>query len=354
MKKLSLAILAIITLISCSEEHPKEYITISGKIENNKDSILKIRQRRNIIKKIKINKDGTFKDTLKVEKSGVYFAETKLRNRFPIHLANGYNLKLTGDSENFKESLKYEGKGAESNKYIVSQIQYSLNTLGKNPMELFALNKEQFDSKISSIEKGLDSVLNLYKKMDTTLLAESLKQNKQMLTFFKKGYEKQHSVALAQAEAKKKTAKGMVSPKFMNYQNFKGGKTSLDNLKGKYVYIDMWATWCGPCKAEIPALQQLEKDYHGKNIEFVSISIDNERTAGSWEKAEKKWKKMVTDMNLTGIQLYAAKDIDFISAYQINSIPRFLLIDPKGNIVDANAPRPSDKKVRDLFSGLGI
>ena len=106
--------------------------------------------------------------------------------------------------------------------------------------------------------------------------------------------------------------------------------------------------------AEIPALQKLEKDFHGKNIQFVSISIDNERTAGTWEKAEKKWKKMVADKNLSGIQLYAGKDIDFVTAYQINTIPRFLLIDPKGNIVDANAPRPSDLQIRDLFSELGI
>ncbi|MFK8059036.1 MAG: TlpA family protein disulfide reductase [Polaribacter sp.] len=72
----------------------------------------------------------------------------------------------------------------------------------------------------------------------------------------------------------KALASGSPSPKFNGYENNAGGKTSLEDLKGKYVYIDVWATWCGPCIAEIPSLKKVEKDFHNKNIEFVSISID--------------------------------------------------------------------------------
>ena len=48
-------------------------------------------------------------------------------------------------------------------------------------------------------------------------------------------------------------------------------ETKLEDLRGKYVYIDVWATWCGPCRGEIPYLQKVEEKYKGKNIEFVSI-----------------------------------------------------------------------------------
>jgi len=144
-------------------------------------------------------------------------------------------------------------------------------------------------------------------------------------------------------------SKGKPSPKFVDYENFDGSKTSLDDLKGKYVYIDVWATWCGPCKAEIPYLQKVEKEYHNKNIQFVSLSLDK-------QKDKDKWKQMIKDKELTGIQLIAPDDFksDFPKGYMINAIPQFILLDPDGNIVAKNAPRPSDDKLIELFDSLSI
>ena len=146
----------------------------------------------------------------------------------------------------------------------------------------------------------------------------------------------------------KTLAKGQPSPTF-NYENYKGGNTTLADLAGKYVYIDVWATWCGPCIAEIPALKIVEKNYHGKNIQFVSISIDQ-------MKDHEKWKKMVIEKELGGIQLFADNDwkSQFVTDYGIEGIPRFILIDPDGKIVTANAHRPSNDRLITLFNELGI
>nr|WP_320120420.1 TlpA disulfide reductase family protein [uncultured Marinifilum sp.] len=141
-----------------------------------------------------------------------------------------------------------------------------------------------------------------------------------------------------------KLDKGMPSPKFVDYENCAGGTSSLDDFKGKYVYIDVWATWCGPCRGEIPHLQKVEHKYHGKNIEFVSISVDQDKD---------KWKKMVTDKELGGVQLIAS-DKQFTDAYAITGIPRFILIDPAGKIVSKSAPRPSNPELITLFNELGI
>lgn len=145
-------------------------------------------------------------------------------------------------------------------------------------------------------------------------------------------------------EKVKLLTKGNASPKF-DYADINGKKVALDDLKGKLVYVDVWAQWCGPCKREIPFLKVLEKEYHDEPIEFVSISVDK-------EKDKQKWLDMVADKELKGIQLIADKDFksDFIQNYAIDGIPRFILIDKEGNIVSADAPRPSTgEKIRTLI-----
>ncbi|MFQ3296847.1 MAG: thiol-disulfide isomerase/thioredoxin [Patiriisocius sp.] len=147
----------------------------------------------------------------------------------------------------------------------------------------------------------------------------------------------------------KSLAKGSPSPSFTAYEDNAGGTKSLEDLKGKYVYIDVWATWCGPCIAEIPSLKKVEKAFHGKNIQFLSISIDT-------DKDHDKWKKMIIDKELSGMQLMADNNWEsqFVADFMIKGIPRFILIDPNGNILDANAPRPSDKKLVATLNGLNL
>ncbi|MFA4871080.1 MAG: TlpA disulfide reductase family protein [Pedobacter sp.] len=144
----------------------------------------------------------------------------------------------------------------------------------------------------------------------------------------------------------KNMAENAMSPDF-NYTDVDGKSVSLKSLRGKYVYIDVWATWCGPCKAEIPFLAKVEYDYKDKNIHFVSLSVDQ-------IKDKAKWVKYVKDNKLGGIQIMADKDFnsDFVKKYNINSIPRFLLIDPAGKIVSGDAKRPSDPQLRKQFDTL--
>jgi thiol-disulfide isomerase/thioredoxin len=147
----------------------------------------------------------------------------------------------------------------------------------------------------------------------------------------------------------KRVASASPAPKFTGYENFAGGTSSLDDFKGKYLFIDVWATWCGPCVYQFPFLDTIEKAYHGKNIRFVALSIDKPRDRD-------KWQAYVRENKLEGIQLLAddAFESAFIQAFNIRSIPRFLLIDPKGNIVTNNAPRPSDPELKQLLNSLPL
>ncbi|MCK9303844.1 MAG: TlpA disulfide reductase family protein [Bacteroidales bacterium] len=144
----------------------------------------------------------------------------------------------------------------------------------------------------------------------------------------------------------KRMTSNALSPDF-NYTDVNGKPVSLTDLRGKYVYIDVWATWCTPCKAEIPFLTKLEEDYHGKNIYFVSLSVDK-------EKDKLEWISYVKEHNLQGIQLIADKDFssEFIKKFNINSIPRFILIDPQGRIISGDAKRPSNPELRKELDAL--
>ncbi|WP_372795616.1 TlpA family protein disulfide reductase, partial [Lutibacter sp.] len=202
--------------------------------------------------------------------------------------------------------------------------------------------QEAFDQKNSSIVAKFDELLKSTQNLDSTFSAQQSKQLEGLSQYLSGTYQEKTYL-------KTILGKGMESPKFVDYENFKGGTTSLDDLKGKYVYVDVWATWCGPCKAEIPFLKEVEKAYHDKNIEFVSISVDV-------AKDHDKWKEMVEEKELGGIQIFANSDwkSEFVQAYKINGIPRFILIDPAGNIVSADAPRPSSEGLIALFNELKI
>ena len=139
-----------------------------------------------------------------------------------------------------------------------------------------------------------------------------------------------------------KIAKGQPSPSF-KYLDINGKEVSLADLAGKYVYIDVWATWCGPCRGELPHLKELEHQFKGKNIHFVSISCDQDKAA---------WEKMVKEEKLEGIQLHYGNSQDFMNAYMINGIPRFILLDREGKIIAAEMTRPSNKKTAETLKAL--
>lgn len=124
----------------------------------------------------------------------------------------------------------------------------------------------------------------------------------------------------------------------------KDGKAyGLDHFKGKMLLIDCWASWCGPCRGQIPALKSLEEKYKGKDINFVSVSLDN---------SKKAWLKAVDEEDLHGYVLHApgAFKNEFAKHYGINSIPRFLLIDANGNVINADMPKPSEEEaVRNII-----
>lgn len=330
MKKV-LLIASIIGFSFLSVAQTNNFVSFKAEIANKNTDFITIRDNKKVYKKIQVNQDGFFKDTLNV-KEGFYQMYDGVEYT-DLYLKNGYELNLKMDAQKFDESIIYSGVGANENNYLAqATIEESKTDYDK----IFALKETEF---IAQVEEKCKS--DLAKLESSNLDPAFIDLQKKKIEGTKIGMKQYY----AEAQKKQQLNNSISAP--FDYLNFKGGKTKLSDFKGKYVYIDVWATWCGPCRAEIPFLKKVEEKYEGKNIAFVSISVDVQKDL-------EKWKKFVAEKQLGGVQLFADKDwnSDFMKSYSIDSIPRFILIDPTGKIVSADAARPSSPKLQEQLDTL--
>ncbi len=135
---------------------------------------------------------------------------------------------------------------------------------------------------------------------------------------------------------------GKRSPGF-RAADVEGKEYALADFRGKYVYIDMWATWCAPCKREMPYLKALEEEFKDAEIVFLGLSVDKDKEA---------WENMVRQGELTGVQLYLGPGSRFQEGYRVEGIPRFILLDKEGVIISNDMSRPSAKETAETLRNL--
>jgi thiol-disulfide isomerase/thioredoxin len=151
--------------------------------------------------------------------------------------------------------------------------------------------------------------------------------------------------SLAAKASEKKTEK-TVTKTSSNYPvlfNQEGKEVYIDQFKGKVVYIDFWASWCGPCRQQFPFSKKLHDSMSKKELDkivFLYISIDDN---------EATWKKAIEQNNLQGINAISRGgwSSEVCKFFNITSIPRYMILNKSGKVVEQDAKRPSDETLKD-------
>jgi thiol-disulfide isomerase/thioredoxin len=159
-------------------------------------------------------------------------------------------------------------------------------------------------------------------------------------------YVQQHcGSALAAKAAEKKSEKTITkeSSAYPVLLNAEGKEVYIDQFKGKVVYIDFWASWCGPCRGQFPFSKKLHASMSKKELEkivFLYISIDDN---------EEHWKKAIEQNALEGIHGLSKGgwSSEVCKFFNISSIPRYMILNKSGKIVEQDAKRPSDESLRE-------
>ena len=233
-------------------------------------------------------------------------------------------------------------------------LQYYINVKTRNILAIMDSSESKLPHDYSNATlKVIDEIKN--KKLKEYLVFENTKSKLEFegadnFEMQKEYFLKNNSDSLYAREIRKiytnklLLASGKEAPGF-TCADINGSNFSLKDFKGKYVYLDFWATWCGPCRQENPSYLKLQSDYKGKDIVFISISIDEEKES---------WEKFVKESPSDGLSLITTGGIEsnVAKAYQINGIPTFVLIDRAGKIINSQAPRPSDKELRKTLNTL--
>ena len=359
MKKLSLILMAIYLFISCSNE---KTFKISGTLTDfgNPDGTTMIYLKTKAVTGDVINidstliaKDGTFALKGKSTETDLYFLADK-DNVFgiAIFVDPADNIVVTGSAKDY-QNIKIEGSKTHKlyDEFLAtiapmqeeqSLIYYSYTNYMQDPSiseeELEKIG-EELNASYEKLNDDIDlatadfikansntpvAAFLVYKNASTLNTSAEIEEQLQWLD----PEMKNKFITLTQdiMERVKQTEVGSVLPN-IDLPNAGGEQISLESLRGKYVLVDFWATWCGPCMMELPNLQKTYQKYHEKGFEVYSVSLDHSKD---------EWLEGIVT---NGIEWICVKDLEgspTAKQLAIKYIPTTFLLNPDGVIVAFN------------------
>ena len=378
MKKVSIQIvLVIITsmlLLSCKKEAGWE-VTISGKVriplQNGNIELENLKQGTTGVKEqIVLEKDNTYKKKIRITQPG-YYRLSFYGRQFVTFILNRSDLEINVDGND--PAGFYEVKGSPDHDLIV-KVQEVMNNVQSSPdmiklEEEFALASSNQDvGRITELQseylkivgKGHDIVAGMLKDQPASLAVINLLQQNNLLDRDKyldlyistsdklKKEWPDYDVAkqfIEMVDKMKVTAIGQISPE-IEMPNPEGQIIKLSSLRGKYVLVDFWAKWCGPCRKENPNVVRAYQKYKDKGFEVFGVSLDRNK---------EDWVQAINEDGLIWTQVSDLKYFDSKAAidFNISAIPFSILLDPEGRIIAKNLRGGAlDKKLEEVLGGI--
>lgn len=356
MKRLFLSIVAAATLISCGEKG-----NITGTLENADGEmvVLELLTAKSVepVDSVEV-KGGSFAMNVVIPETAYYRLRTESNNQIILLLSPDEKINITGDALDLYQSYSVEGssqsmelkrldiylRNAFNKQDSLRKVYQQLIGSGQDPSvvgpqidqqyQQVHKDKRQFvvdfinDNEgnlvtLSAIESlSPDEDFELFERVENALMADH--PNSQYV----KGFSERFAQTKAKKEADKLTAIGGVAPEIA-VTSPEGETVKLSDLRGKYVLIDFWASWCKPCRAENPNVVKVYNQFKGKNFEIFSVSLD---------KSKEKWVEAIAADKMTwvhGSELNFWQS-SFVKTYNITGIPLTILIDPEGMILAKN------------------
>lgn len=349
---------AAMTLLSCNVSAADGNVSFSGQLKGLKDTLIVFTPTANgkVHRDTVLTKDGKFSFTVNVDKPCDIYAYTPgtIRRQeqigFRAIAVPGENAVLSGDlssSYYFSGSKFYQeyndmDRANEAANKPMSDLQQSLEKRLEAGESQEAIMKE-YNEKAPELKKQATQAMLDYiakhpsseasaafipqledletMKKAVALLSDDVK-NGRMHDYFQTVIDYEQRQAEAEAAAAKKQAAGVVAPDF-TLNDLDGKPISLSSLKGKYVVLDFWGTWCGWCIKGIPQMKEYYDKYKGK---FEILSIDCNDT-------EEKWKVGVKKYELPWLNVYNPRESKVLSDYGVQGFPTKIIVGPDGKIV---------------------
>lgn len=227
------------------------------------------------------------------------------------------------EASEFQKKLMERMQKGESQDQIMKEYQEAMPALqekANKAMIDFVKAHPNYEASATLVPQFAQDGLDKMKEV-AALLGDNVK-NGRMKAYYQKIIDQVEAQAKAEAESAKKQAAGVVAPDF-TLNDINGKPLSLSSLRGKYVILDFWGSWCGWCIKGFPEMKKYYEKYKGK---FEILGIDCNDT-------EQKWKDAVKKNELPWLHVYNTRDSKVLADYGVNGFPTKIIVGPDGKIV---------------------